>query len=63
MTESILEEPEFLKELHRIREKLSTQTKQQTLENLKFLRKKYGADLHYVERRKTTHQPRKAGEE
>ncbi len=52
MTEAILEEPEFLKDLHRIREKMSSETKEQTFDELRSIRKKYGSKLLYVKENK-----------
>lgn len=48
MTEEVLEEPEFLKELHKIREELAKETKKQTFKELKAIREKYRESLGHL---------------
>lgn len=50
MTEAILEEPEFLKELHKVREQLSRESKERAFRELKLTKKKYETRLDYFRR-------------
>lgn len=48
MSEAILEEPEFLKELHKIREELAKETREQAFKKLKEVREKYRSRLGHL---------------
>lgn len=48
MSEAILEEPEFLKELHRIREELAKESREQALKELKATREKHRKKLGHL---------------
>jgi len=48
MTEALLEEPEFLKELHKIREELARETREQAFKELKAVRNKHRKRLGHL---------------
>jgi len=53
VSEAILEEPEFLKELHKIREELARETREKAFKELSEVREKYRKRLGhlYIENR------------
>lgn len=48
MTEALLEEPEFLKELHKIREELAKETRERAFKELKAVRDKHRKRLGHL---------------
>lgn len=48
MTEELLEEPEFLKDLHKIREELAKEKREQAFKELKAVRDKYRGRLGHL---------------
>lgn len=48
LTEALLEEPEFLKELHKIREELANENRKKAFKELKAIREKYRNRLGHL---------------
>jgi predicted ribosome quality control (RQC) complex YloA/Tae2 family protein len=48
LTEALLKEPEFLKDLHKIREELAKEERKKALKELKAIREKYRAKLGHL---------------
>jgi len=48
LTETLLEEPEFLKELHKIREELAKEDRKEFFKDLKAIKEKYRARLGHL---------------
>jgi len=48
MTEALLEEPEFLKELHKIREELARETREHAFKELRAVRDKHRKRLGHL---------------